>query len=250
MVRWPKRSRREPSGFLRGRIVCIHFFFSSRRRHTRLQGDWSSDVCSSDLEFNARVPNVTDIKEPAISKSVLDIKIPLFHVGRATVFIEREWEVVSTRCSRRREKSVQGDRSGRVIAKALSGIVSREVNKKLQLVPIVRGVKNSPSAPDHKAVRGAVGKAHSRRKVSMVGIQNAVRYLSEVRILDLRNSRVKPPFSLIGIGCRGCVLISYAVFCLKELRNVPVILNEFGDVIARKILRRIPYGGAGGKCVT
>src|SRR5688500_19976133 len=30
----------------------IIFFFSSRRRHTRLQGDWSSDVCSSDL-FNS-----------------------------------------------------------------------------------------------------------------------------------------------------------------------------------------------------
>src|SRR5256885_8833610 len=33
--------------------VCVLsmriFFFSSRRRHTRLQGDWSSDVCSSDL---------------------------------------------------------------------------------------------------------------------------------------------------------------------------------------------------------
>src|SRR5256885_1245128 len=27
-------------------VAC---FFSSRRRHTRLQGDWSSDVCSSDL---------------------------------------------------------------------------------------------------------------------------------------------------------------------------------------------------------
>src|SRR5438093_3960136 len=26
-----------------------HFFFSSRRRHTRLVSDWSSDVCSSDL---------------------------------------------------------------------------------------------------------------------------------------------------------------------------------------------------------
>src|SRR5256885_3757071 len=25
-----------------------YIFFSSRRRHTRLQGDWSSDVCSSD----------------------------------------------------------------------------------------------------------------------------------------------------------------------------------------------------------
>src|SRR5207248_7463740 len=27
----------------------VLFFFSSRRRHTRSYGDWSSDVCSSDL---------------------------------------------------------------------------------------------------------------------------------------------------------------------------------------------------------
>src|SRR5256885_14019305 len=31
----------------------LFFFFSSRRRHTRLQGDWSSDVCSSDLSGSA-----------------------------------------------------------------------------------------------------------------------------------------------------------------------------------------------------
>src|SRR3989454_646362 len=30
-------------------LIVVFFFFSSRRRHTRLQGDWSSDVCSSDL---------------------------------------------------------------------------------------------------------------------------------------------------------------------------------------------------------
>src|SRR5256885_12637557 len=30
-------------------VLGVYFFFSSRRRHTRLQGDWSSDVCSSDL---------------------------------------------------------------------------------------------------------------------------------------------------------------------------------------------------------
>src|SRR5215467_7830264 len=29
--------------------ALLFFFFSSRRRHTRLQGDWSSDACSSDL---------------------------------------------------------------------------------------------------------------------------------------------------------------------------------------------------------
>src|SRR6266487_4072187 len=37
----------------------IFFFFSSRRRHTRWTGDWSSDVCSSDLaETFAKLPAV------------------------------------------------------------------------------------------------------------------------------------------------------------------------------------------------
>src|SRR5690348_17724503 len=30
-------------------MFVFFFFFSSRRRHTRWTGDWSSDVCSSDL---------------------------------------------------------------------------------------------------------------------------------------------------------------------------------------------------------
>src|SRR5437763_15148201 len=30
-------------------MVDLLFFFSSRRRHTRYIGDWSSDVCSSEL---------------------------------------------------------------------------------------------------------------------------------------------------------------------------------------------------------
>src|SRR6202453_2139871 len=43
-------------------ISCTSFllFFSSRRRHTRCIGDWSSDVCSSDLgsSFSARSPTI------------------------------------------------------------------------------------------------------------------------------------------------------------------------------------------------
>ena len=30
-------------------VIVEDFFFSSRRRHTSYIGDWSSDVCSSDL---------------------------------------------------------------------------------------------------------------------------------------------------------------------------------------------------------
>src|SRR5437763_15835299 len=33
----------------------LFFFFSSRRRHTRYIGDWSSDVCSSDLGPHQRL---------------------------------------------------------------------------------------------------------------------------------------------------------------------------------------------------
>src|SRR2546430_701550 len=32
----------------------VFFFFSSRRRHTRFDCDWSSDVCSSDLSSTRR----------------------------------------------------------------------------------------------------------------------------------------------------------------------------------------------------
>src|SRR5437762_14358745 len=34
----------------------FYFFFSSRRRHTRYIGDWSSDVCSSDLNIIGEGP--------------------------------------------------------------------------------------------------------------------------------------------------------------------------------------------------
>src|SRR5262249_58352126 len=35
-------------------LIRLFFFFSSRRRHTRLVSDWSSDVCSSDLSPQRR----------------------------------------------------------------------------------------------------------------------------------------------------------------------------------------------------
>src|SRR2546430_15600200 len=37
---------------------CV-FFFSSRRRHTRFDCDWSSDVCSSDLNTHLHLMKLT-----------------------------------------------------------------------------------------------------------------------------------------------------------------------------------------------
>src|SRR5256886_2367668 len=46
-----RRSCRRPGSSASVRGVNF-FFFSSRRRHTRFDCDWSSDVCSSDLRNN------------------------------------------------------------------------------------------------------------------------------------------------------------------------------------------------------
>src|SRR5207245_5227891 len=43
-------------------IVFFFFFFSSRRRHTRCYRDWSSDVCSSDLDLPpGQLPHYLDV---------------------------------------------------------------------------------------------------------------------------------------------------------------------------------------------
>src|SRR5256885_2501789 len=49
----PGRRAGERASALGRYVLVTFFFFSSRRRHTRLQGDWSSDVCSSDLAENS-----------------------------------------------------------------------------------------------------------------------------------------------------------------------------------------------------
>src|SRR5258705_6076049 len=55
----PARTRRTPGTSRPSQLVVIEkrtcfFFFSSRRRHTRCLSDWSSDVCSSDLNSEVR----------------------------------------------------------------------------------------------------------------------------------------------------------------------------------------------------
>src|SRR5256885_12600834 len=49
------------------------FFFSSRRRHTRLQGDWSSDVCSSDLGIDGSlIQGILPGEGPLAGEDALD----------------------------------------------------------------------------------------------------------------------------------------------------------------------------------
>src|SRR2546427_1628742 len=53
-------------------ISVIFFFFSSRRRHTRFDCDWSSDVCSSDL-LDQLERNTRDLQEAVIGVRMLPV---------------------------------------------------------------------------------------------------------------------------------------------------------------------------------
>src|SRR5256885_10722990 len=61
-------------GFLAGQIgrliTIATFFFSSRRRHTIFQGDWSSDVCSSDLQLYDGATPVGPVQPPTPNTTV------------------------------------------------------------------------------------------------------------------------------------------------------------------------------------
>src|SRR5688500_20363914 len=59
-------------------VYGVFFFFSSRRRHTRLQGDWSSDVCSSDLPGTELCRMTT----PSIGSSALSSHGKVAHPSR------------------------------------------------------------------------------------------------------------------------------------------------------------------------
>src|SRR5215203_6984888 len=64
----------------------MFFFFSSRRRHTRYWRDWSSDVCSSDLEAVRTPSQVVD----TVQNGVADVRKTLGKVAGVA------GEVVST----------------------------------------------------------------------------------------------------------------------------------------------------------
>src|SRR2546426_8715882 len=83
------------------------FFFSSRRRHTRLQGDWSSDVCSSDLD--AKVARHVERQRAPSAASLnyrftwlkLQLAAHVVHLGELGVFERSEERRVGKECRSR-----------------------------------------------------------------------------------------------------------------------------------------------------
>src|SRR5690606_19132229 len=64
------------------------FFFSSRRRHTRFSRDWSSDVCSSDLELLREMQTMQNELDAARTR-VSELQTAEAELQRAVIAAER-----------------------------------------------------------------------------------------------------------------------------------------------------------------
>src|SRR5204863_1156112 len=64
------------------------FFFSSRRRHTRSLRDWSSDVCSSDLD------SIAAINDPA-AIGLVHVLIVVLALSTAVIVVKRLVRVIA-----------------------------------------------------------------------------------------------------------------------------------------------------------
>src|SRR2546430_5440194 len=82
----------------------LFFFFSSRRRHTRFDCDWSSDVCSSDLLVAASAAARIIATPPlACTSSMNTPRRAVSRVAPATVF-GMSWNLRSRKTRKRSEE--------------------------------------------------------------------------------------------------------------------------------------------------
>src|SRR5207247_4232354 len=89
-------------------LLRLFFFFSSRRRHTRSTRDWSSDVCSSDLELQTTLWKLPDLVGP---RKLLNLAVhTCLALMGCSVQLEPEADVEEIRCvhaQRRDRKSTR-----------------------------------------------------------------------------------------------------------------------------------------------
>src|SRR2546421_8847361 len=95
----------------------MFFFFSSRRRHTRSDRDWSSDVCSSDqsqAEDGIRDLIVTDRKSTRLNSSHDQISYAVFCLDRKSTRLNSSHDQISYAvfCLKKKKRASNADHKG------------------------------------------------------------------------------------------------------------------------------------------
>src|SRR3989454_1578996 len=214
-------------------LYCFFFFFSSRRRHTRLQGDWSSDVCSSDLDFHR--PVILDRAEYDRTMEIVE----------KTEFVLTSGERLGADLSE----------SSKALEEAILATKERQYHRAMELALKSRGLadgalRNRLEAgitglkasleflgDDATAVRGLLGKAESA--IAAKDIDGAFGFLSEGK--NLSESRTKDRATQYHDAVRSAVQLVHDLgsevggldAIMKEM-NAALADGRYGDVIGMR----------------
>src|SRR5215475_6450107 len=90
--------------------LFFFFFFSSRRRHTRFSRDWSSDVCSSDLEVVLREDRLSRVLQG--SRFVRSVRIDFELVRNVTPVFAKDLGLADTGDAQLRNAGADRNRPG------------------------------------------------------------------------------------------------------------------------------------------
>src|SRR2546427_6865480 len=222
------------------------FFFSSRRRHTRFDCDWSSDVCSSDLRVAARLAGTPIIIHTAHAFPFHPyLSVP---VRAAYVIIER-WAAGLADLIMVDTESVRAD-----------GLRYGIVRDPAKLVTVPMGIdlkKFSPSPQGPANLRAALGFGPSDRVVGTVArlvpdkgvecfLRMAARVLtgrSDVRFLIVGDGPLRPELECLAdsFGVRAKVIFTGhrtdvpALMEAMDLFVLPTLREGFGVVFAEAL---------------
>src|SRR6266516_4419506 len=166
------------------KVKSFLFFFSSRRRHTRSYGDWSSDVCSSDLGYK-----VVTLRLTVSGDSVSTVAVQL-----AASLLQLDAVVVTGTAGQARVREV-----GNSIAQVnVSQVKDPPVNMDQLLQARAPGLNVMQTS----GMAGEGAQIRLRGAVSVSQSNQPIVYVDGVRVRSEGYRRNRPPFSDFN-GFRG-----------------------------------------------
>src|ERR1039457_3327101 len=160
------------------KVIGVYFFFPSRRRHTRLQGDGISDVSSSDLQppragYLQRLAEDTREIEPLGLVAYPTVAAGSVQIDVGAKIAEHEGLAKVARAEMRNYEIHAGEFHGDGMQVDRIGITHVEQRSKAQLPPHTHRQDAAMHEDDHAGMRGGGFKdrAHARvrNRVTMHG---------------------------------------------------------------------------------
>src|SRR5438045_9477575 len=111
--------------------MIFFFFFSSRRRHTRCLSDWSSDVCSSDLN-NVLIHG--KLKTPWINTLLVGLIAAAFaEIGRASCRERVDISVVDETLKQKHKVERAGNKNTVVYRRSIAYMQSEKIKQEVSV---------------------------------------------------------------------------------------------------------------------